>query len=237
MKPYKTVLLICCLLGSTSIQAMTSSQIKQQLISESIEQGLDPALALAIAKVESDFNADVVSHAGAIGVMQIMPATAEQVFGVSRYRLTHPQTNIRLGVQYIKQLLANYDNRLDIALSHYNGGSAVRSKGGSLQVIPATQGYVNKVMHYKKQFTSPINWQPQYNEAPTSNSSFAILTKTNIEEPDDSLTSKVRQLRMHNILRNSPKSLAKKQGLTANQNRRQNKNSKLAKVKQWESIY
>jgi len=130
----------------------SKDKIKEIIVDEANRQGLEPALALAIAKVESDFNEKAISHAGAKGVMQIMPATAEQVFGVSRYKLYNPDINIALGVRFIKQLINRYDQRVDIALSHYNGGSAVTGKDGRLRIIPATKNYVNKVLNYRFEY-------------------------------------------------------------------------------------
>ena len=129
-----------------------ADDIQQRVIAEAKRQNLPPSLALAVAKVESNFNPKALSHAGAKGVMQIMPRTAEQVFGVSRNRLFEPDVNIKLGVKFIKKLLERYDDRLDIALSHYNGGSAVKNRRGELNVIPATRNYVNKVIATQQDF-------------------------------------------------------------------------------------
>ena len=140
---------------SPLVTANSSSKnytIQKFIVDEANRQRIDPALALAIAKVESDFNPSALSHAGAKGIMQIMPATAEGVFGISSDRLFDAKTNIELGVSFIKKLLARYDQRTDIALSHYNGGSAVQTQSGGLTVIPATQKYVNKVLSAREHF-------------------------------------------------------------------------------------
>lgn len=123
------------------------------VVDEAERLGLDPALALAVADVESGFRTHAESHAGARGVMQIMPATAWDEFGIAPSRLYDARTNVATGVRFLKQLLDRYD-RLDIALSHYNGGSAVRSRSGYLRVIPATRGYVNKVIGKMGQYRS-----------------------------------------------------------------------------------
>jgi hypothetical protein len=135
-----------------------TDDIQQRVISEAKRQNLPPSLALAIAKVESNFNHKALSHAGAKGVMQIMPRTAEQVFGVSRNRLFEPDINIELGVRFIKKLLKRYDDRLEIALSHYNGGSRVRNKHGELSVMPATRNYVDKVLTTQREFLRYDNY-------------------------------------------------------------------------------
>ncbi|HAU28611.1 MAG TPA: hypothetical protein DCW68_00655 [Rhodospirillaceae bacterium] len=119
--------------------------IRRMVADEARAQGISPRLALAVAEVESGFDPDARSLAGARGVMQIMPETARGEFGVHPDALWDPQTNIRVGVTYLRQLMDTYDGRVDIALSHYNGGSAVR-QGNRLHVIPATRAYVEKVL-------------------------------------------------------------------------------------------
>ncbi len=147
-----------------SYNALSISEVKTLIVEQAEQKNIAPALALAIAKVESDFNPLATSSAGARGVMQILPKTAEDVFGVSKDRLYHAQTNIDLGLSFIKQLLAKYDQRLDIALSHYNGGSAVQGENGNLHVIPNTQGYVDKVLAYYRQFDIKPYYSP-FNQA------------------------------------------------------------------------
>ena len=130
---------------------LPKDRVMDMVITEALRQNFDPALALAVAKVESDFRTHVESHKGARGVMQIMPATARGEFGLAPARLYDPQTNISTGILFLKHLIETY-GRVDIALSHYNGGSAVRRYDGSLRVIPATRGYVTKVLQHARDF-------------------------------------------------------------------------------------
>ena len=83
-------------------------QLMKIVIEEAERAGLEPELALAVARVESDFDPDARSHAGAIGLMQIMPATARGEFGVSPWRLRDPRTNARVGTQFLASLLDKY---------------------------------------------------------------------------------------------------------------------------------
>ena len=112
------------------------------------------ALALAVAHAESGFDARARSHKGARGVMQIMPATARGEYGVHPDTLWNPRVNIRLGLHFLGRLIERYDGRIDLALSYYNGGSAV-GRPGRARVIPATRSYVRKVQrlrsHYSRQ--------------------------------------------------------------------------------------
>jgi hypothetical protein len=200
--------------------------IQQRIIAEAQRQNLPPSLALAIAKVESDFNPQALSHSGAKGLMQIMPRTAEQVFGVSRKRLFEPDLNIRLGLTFINQLLERYDGRLDIALSHYNGGSAVKNRAGELKVIPATQRYVQKVLSSQQTFLQHdkrpklnTHFDPSgvlyVNATPDNQEQDSQLTVPDWDIGSDSLVdaqldntspnpqvNSLRALRIHNITRN-----------------------------------
>ena len=139
------------LLVSVASQASLKTVLPKEavmriVVEEAQKAGISPELALAVAQVESNFTTHALSHAGARGVMQIMPATARGEFGVSADRLYNPRVNAKLGSEFLRQLIDRYDGRLDIALSHYNGGSRVRLPNGGLRVIPATRGYVDKVL-------------------------------------------------------------------------------------------
>ena len=131
---------------------MGPEQIQRLVATIAAENGIvPPALALAVAKVESSFRADAKSSAGAEGVMQIMPATAKGVFDISADKLRDPKINVRLGVSYLERLYRQYGGRWDLALSHYNGGSLKRQNGRYV-AHSYTRGYVAKVMRYWRQF-------------------------------------------------------------------------------------
>ncbi len=119
-------------------------QIRRMLVAEAQQTIVPPALALAVARVESNFNPRAVSHKGAVGVMQIMPRTAWSIYQVPREDLFDPRLNIRIGVDFLQRLYRRY-GRWDLALSHYNGGSRVGTPPNA-RVIPATRKYVDKVL-------------------------------------------------------------------------------------------
>jgi len=126
-------------------EAASRFEVKQMVMREAASSNVPISLALAVAKVESDFNARALSSAGARGVMQIMPATAKHEFGVSPNRLWDAQLNISLGVQFLEQLHKQYDERWDMALSHYNGGTI---KGSSPH--KRTRKYVQTVQKWQR---------------------------------------------------------------------------------------
>jgi soluble lytic murein transglycosylase-like protein len=105
--------------------------------------GLDPDLVRAVIQVESAFNPRAVSPKGAMGLMQLMPATASE-FGVEDP--FDPEENIRAGVAYLRRLLDRYENRVELALAAYNAGpGAVDKYGERIPPYRETQNYVRKI--------------------------------------------------------------------------------------------
>ena len=152
------MILLCCLFGlSQNAFALWSyQQIEGAIIQESMKtKFVRPSLALAVAETESSFRSHVVSDAGAIGVMQIMPATAFGLYKVERTKLFDPQTNIRIGVQFLDLLIKRYDGRIDLALSHYNGGSRVM-RNGKAKVLPYTRDYIIRVLKQAKYYKQTL---------------------------------------------------------------------------------
>lgn len=106
---------------------------------------VDPALVKAMIKVESNFNQNAVSRAGAQGLMQLMPATAR------RFRVNdafHPVENIWAGVYFVKYLMVKYDYNYDLVFAAYNAGEGAVKKYKGVPPYKETRGYVKKVNHY-----------------------------------------------------------------------------------------
>lgn len=131
------------------------ARIMHLVVREARHMGVAADLALAVAKVESDFRARARSHKGARGVMQIMPATARGEYGIAPGLLWNPRINVRLGLHFLRRLIQRYAGRVDLALSYYNGGSAVGTLPNA-RVIPATRSYVNKVQTYRRTFSRQL---------------------------------------------------------------------------------
>lgn len=83
---------------------------------------VDPYLSLALIRQESAFNTNARSHVGALGLMQLMPATARRMERVSKREILDPKTNIRLGVRFFNSLLEKYGHDAELALAAYNAG-------------------------------------------------------------------------------------------------------------------
>lgn len=106
--------------------------------------GLAPELVLAVIMEESGGAADAVSPKGAQGLMQLMPATAEEL-GVARPH--DPRTNLEGGTRYLSGLLERYEGDLELALAAYNAGPGnVDRAGGAVPPFPETRRYVDRVL-------------------------------------------------------------------------------------------
>ncbi|MDX1483426.1 MAG: lytic transglycosylase domain-containing protein [Alphaproteobacteria bacterium] len=126
-------------------------EIQALVMEEAHRMRVSPSLALAVAHAESNFDPRAESHAGARGVMQIMPATARYEYGIRPALLWNPRVNVRLGLHFLKRLLNRYRGRVDLALSYYNGGSRVGDLPNA-RVIPATRGYVRRVQRLRARY-------------------------------------------------------------------------------------
>jgi soluble lytic murein transglycosylase-like protein len=108
---------------------------------------VDPRLVKAVIQAESAFNPDAVSSAGAQGLMQLMPATAE---GLGVEDPLDPRQNINGGVKLLSQLLNRYDEDLSLALAAYNAGPGAVKRFGGIPPYQETQTYVKRVLGYYK---------------------------------------------------------------------------------------
>lgn len=106
---------------------------------------LDPALVHAVITIESGYNPAARSVKGAIGLMQVMPATAAR-YGVADPAIS-PQENLRAGTRYLRYLMELFDNRIELVLAAYNAGEfAVQRHGYRIPPYRETQNYVPAVL-------------------------------------------------------------------------------------------
>jgi hypothetical protein len=113
---------------------------------------VDPAMVQAIIMAESSFNPTAISKKGAVGLMQLMPSTAESL-GVKD--IFDPEHNINGGVLYFRKLLNRFKGNVELALAAYNAGSRkVREHQG---VPPFTQTYIRKVFEYYDHYKNNLD--------------------------------------------------------------------------------
>jgi soluble lytic murein transglycosylase-like protein len=123
--------------------AMAALELDQLIDQNSKTHGVKPELIRAVISQESANRPCAVSVKGAQGLMQLMPATAEQ-FGVSDP--FDPKQNVEAGTKLLKQLLAKYGGDVSLTLSAYNAGSGRVDRDGGVPQIPETQKYVTDIL-------------------------------------------------------------------------------------------
>ena len=106
---------------------------------------VDPRFALAIARAESNFDAEAVSPKNAQGLMQLIPDTAER-FGVRNIR--DPEQNVRGGLAYLKWLLARFDGNVELASAAYNAGEKAVERYNGIPPFSETQDYVKRILRF-----------------------------------------------------------------------------------------
>lgn len=120
------------------------------------EFGVEEAVVRAIIHAESAFRPNAVSHAGAQGLMQLIPATASR-FGVSD--VFDPAQNIRGGVQYLAWLLKRYQGNLTLAAAGYNAGEGAVDRHGGVPPYAETQRYVERVGQLAERYRGALTAQ------------------------------------------------------------------------------
>ncbi len=125
------------------------SEVEQAIGRYGWQYQLHPALLLAMIKAESDFNPTVISKAGAVGLMQLIPETAIR-HGVEN--LYDTNENIRGGARHIRYLLDRFDGNLSLAVAAYNAGEGRVERYHAVPPYAETQEYVRRVLTYYKSF-------------------------------------------------------------------------------------
>lgn len=163
------VIILILLFGVIKIQNIVLKKIYPTTYSEYVykyseEYGVDPILVFAIIKAESNFNPNVVSSSDAIGLMQLMEKTAEEIARKQEIKfvegetLYNPELNIQLGTKYFSNLMKEYQNNHLLALTAYNAGignvkrwieqGIIKEDGTDIENIPfkETNNYVRKIL-------------------------------------------------------------------------------------------
>jgi len=137
--------------SSVSLRQMAKRRARLAPLIEQVarDQKLQPELLHAVVRAESAYDHKAVSNKGAVGLMQLMPATARQ-YGVGNSE--DPHQNLSGGARYLRYLLGLFENDMSLALAAYNAGeNAVIEYGRQIPPYPETQNYVRKVLAFLEQ--------------------------------------------------------------------------------------
>lgn len=133
-----------------------NNDVEELIETFSEKYGVDSDFIKAIIKQESGFNTKATSKKGAMGLMQLMPKTAESLGVLDAY---NPSQNIEGGVKYLKGLLDKFDNNHELALAAYNAGPTAVKKYGGIPPYKETQNYVKAIMGtYNKVKEAGLLW-------------------------------------------------------------------------------
>ena len=165
------ILIVFLIVLKNKIQRIFYPKLHEKFVSMySDEYGVDENLVFAVIKAESNFQEDAVSHKDALGLMQIMKETAEDVarkynieidFNNSEREILNVQNNIKIGTKYLAVLLEKYKN-IEVAVAAYNAGigtvdnwiekEIIKSDGSDIENIPykETNNYVRKILRNYK---------------------------------------------------------------------------------------
>ena len=176
-----TLLLIFCVLANPNqVQAASKTTVKDCIVKHSLELGVDPALGLSIAKMESGFVHEKRSAYGAVGVFQLMPSTAKKL-GYNPYYLND---NIRGGLMYYKMMYQKFGS-VELALAAYNAGPGNVSKYRGIPPFAETKKFVRNIMNeYNAQ---KINPDPAITKYKNMNSNASSNETANIQKALENL--------------------------------------------------
>ena len=137
---------------SAPVSTKGRNEVKEDIVKHSIAMDVDPAMALAIAKIESNFDHNKRSVNGAVGVFQILPSTARSM----GYNAYSTNDNIKSGISYYKKMYKKFGD-VDLALAAYNAGPGNVSRHNGIPPFAETKRFINKIKNeYENQKNDPI---------------------------------------------------------------------------------
>jgi soluble lytic murein transglycosylase-like protein len=130
--------------AAVSDAKLNPADLREMLIQAGREHNVDVDLLASLVKAESGGNARAVSRAGARGLMQLMPGTANELGVADSFK---PDQNVRGGTAYLDALLTRYHDNMALALAAYNAGPAAVDKYRGIPPYRETRAYVARVIH------------------------------------------------------------------------------------------
>jgi soluble lytic murein transglycosylase-like protein len=123
-------------------RSVSSAEVDALIEAAAARHNVDANLVRAMIKVESNFNPRAVSRKGAMGLMQLMPATARSLRVKNPF---DPEQNVDAGVRHLKGLLENYKGDVALSLAAYNAGSGAVARSGGVPPYRETRNYVRQI--------------------------------------------------------------------------------------------
>lgn len=159
---------------------VTSTEIDRVIDESARRHGVDPNLVRALVKVESNFNPKAVSRAGAMGLMQLMPATAR---GLNVRNPFDPRQNVDGGVRHLRSLLDTFNGDVRLSLAAYNAGATRVLRKNDVPNIAETKNYVKQItsLYGSGDPVGPSALRPRSNPARLFRDERGVLTLSNAE--------------------------------------------------------
>ena len=160
--------------------AISEDVIKESIVKHSMEMGVDPALALSIAKKESGFKHELKSPYGAVGVFQVLPSTAKKI-GYNPYKINE---NIKGGIAYYKMMYKMFGS-IELALAAYNAGPGNVRKYKGIPPFKETKRFVNVIMQdYHNQKINPDPVITKYSKKAAIAEDKQVEISNTVNKPD-----------------------------------------------------
>lgn len=139
--------------ATREISGPRAERFEHLIAAASTEHGVRADLVRAVIQAESAFDPAARSHKGAIGLMQLMPATATELGVTDPY---DPEQNIRGGVAYLKSLLVHYSGNEELALAAYNAGPGAVDRYDGVPPYRETRNYISRIQAFVPPAPKPI---------------------------------------------------------------------------------